>query len=108
MNRGVVMLESGVFQRHVAGILNPPRSVIFQMWNRHLTHRNMAEDETGLQLYVRAVFLLIQSLRQRFHNASSLNNEFRNGTGVRISTQTVRKTSMCSDPKPGDWLYAFH
>ena len=35
-------------------------------------------------------FLLIQSRRQRFHNATSLNNEFRNGTGVRISTQTVR------------------
>ena len=35
-------------------------------------------------------FLLIQSRRQRFHNATSLNNELRNGTGVRISTQTVR------------------
>ena len=37
-------------------------------------------------------YLLIQSRRQRFQNASSLNNEFRNGTGVRISTQTVRNT----------------
>ena len=36
-------------------------------------------------------FLLIQSRRQRFSNATSFNNEFRNGTGVRISTQTVRK-----------------
>ena len=35
-------------------------------------------------------FLLIQSRRQRFLNATHLNNEFRNGTGVRISTQTVR------------------
>ena len=35
-------------------------------------------------------FLLIQSQRQRFQNATSFNNEFMNGTGVRISTQTVR------------------
>ena len=50
----------------------------------------MAEVVTGLQLSVRTVFLLIQSRRQRFPNTTSLNNEFRNGTGVRISTQTVR------------------
>ena len=35
-------------------------------------------------------FLLIQSRRQRFQNATSLNNEFKKRTGVRISTQTVR------------------
>ena len=35
-------------------------------------------------------FLLIQSRLQRFNNATSLNNEFRNGTRVRISTQTVK------------------
>ena len=35
-------------------------------------------------------FLLIQSRRQKFHNATSLNNEVRNGTGVHISSQTVR------------------
>ena len=34
-------------------------------------------------------FLLIQSRRQRFHNATSLNNEFRNRTGECISKQTV-------------------
>ena len=35
-------------------------------------------------------FLLVQSRRQRFPNATSLYNEFRNGTVVLISTQTVR------------------
>ena len=50
----------------------------------------MAENATGLQLDVRVVFLLIQSGRQRFHNATFLNNEFWNGTGVRMSAQTVR------------------
>ena len=40
MNNGVGMLESGVFQRHIAGVLNVSQSVIFRMWNRHLTHRD--------------------------------------------------------------------
>ena len=35
-------------------------------------------------------FLLIQSRRQRFLNATRLNIEFRNGTGVHISIQIVR------------------
>ena len=94
MNRGVGMLESGVLQRPVAGILNVLQSVISRMWNRHLTprdpsHRHGRErDITTTRRQSR--FLLIQSGRQRFHNATSLNNEFRNGTGVRFSTQTVR------------------
>ena len=37
-------------------------------------------------------FLLIQSRRQRFQNTTTLNNEFKNGTGLRISTQTVRNS----------------
>ena len=40
MNRCVVMLEYGVSLRRVAGILNGSFSVIFRMWNRHLTHGN--------------------------------------------------------------------
>ena len=50
----------------------------------------MAEDTTKLQLNVMTVFLLIQSRRRRFQNSTSLNNESRNGTGVCISTQTVK------------------
>ena len=92
--RGVGMLESGVSQRRVAGILNVSQSVVPRMWNRHLTHGNPLHRhggvETGLQLKVTTGFLLIQSRRQRFLNATRLNNVFRNGTGVRISTQTVR------------------
>ena len=71
------------------------QSVIFRMWNRHLTHRDPSHrhgggrDRTATRRQGR-FFLLIQSRRQRFHNATSLNNEFRNGTGERISTQTVR------------------
>ena len=94
MNCGIKKLESGVFQRRVAWILNVSQSVIFRMWNRHLIHRDPSHrhgggrDRTATQRQGR--FLLIQSRRQRFHNATSLNNEFWNGTGERISTQTVR------------------
>ena len=38
MNRGVGMLESGVSQRRVAGIIDVSHSVISGMWNLHLTH----------------------------------------------------------------------
>ena len=84
MNRGVGMLESGVLQRRVAGILNVSQSVISRMWNRHITHRDPSHrhgggiDRTTTRRQCR--FLLIQSRRQRFHNATSLNNEFRNMT----------------------------
>ena len=88
------MLESGVLQRRVAGILNVSQSVISRMWNRYLTHRDPSQRYGGERDRTTTLrqgrFLLIQSGRQRFHNATSLNNEFRNGTGVRISTQTVR------------------
>ena len=53
MNCGVGKLESGVFQRRVAGILNVSQSEIFRIWNRHLTHRDPSHrhggDATGLQ-----------------------------------------------------------
>ena len=94
INRGVRMLESGVSQRSVAGIRNVSQSVISLMWNRHLTHWDPSHghggghDRATTQRQNR--FLLIQSGRQRFPNHTSLNNKFRNGTGVRISTQTVR------------------
>ena len=94
MNRGVGKLESGVFESRVAGILNVSQSVIFRMWNRHLTHRDPSHrngrerDRNATRR--QGIFLLIQSRRQRFHNVTSLNNEFRNETGEGISTQTVR------------------
>ena len=40
----VRMLESGISQRGVSGILNVSQSVISRMWNRHLTHTDMTED----------------------------------------------------------------
>ena len=96
MNRGVGMLESGVSQRRVAGILNVSQSVLFQIWNRHLPHGNPSHRNGGVRDRATTQrqdrFLLIQSRRQRFLNATRLNNEFRNGTGVHISTQTIRNS----------------
>ena len=94
MNRGVGMLESGVSQRRVAGILNVSQSVVSLMWNRHLTYGNPSHrrcgGRDGATTQRQDRFLLHHSRRQRFLNATRLNNEFRNGTGIRISTQTVR------------------
>ena len=55
-----------------------------------ILHTDMAGDRDRATTQRQDRFLLIQSRRQRFLNATRLNNEFRNGTGVRISTQTVR------------------
>ena len=94
MNRGVRMLESDVLPRRVAGSLKVSQSVISRMWSRHLTHEDPSHrhgggrDRATTQRQNR--FLLIQCRRQRFPNTASLNTEFRNGTGVRISTQTVK------------------
>ena len=93
MNHEVGMLESGVPQRRVAGILNVSQSVVSRMWNR-LTHGNLSHRHGGGQDRASTQrqdhFLLIQSRHLWFLNAMRLNNEFRNGNGVRISTQTVR------------------
>ena len=91
MNHGVRMLESGVSQRRVAGAINVSQTVISRISNRHLTtgdpsHRHGGgRDRATTQRHDH--FLLIQSRRQRFPNATSLNSKFRDGTGVLISTQ---------------------
>ena len=63
MNPGVRILESGVLQRPVAGILNVSQGVISRMRNLHLTHiypsqrHGMAENVTGIQLDIRVFFV---------------------------------------------------
>ena len=47
MNRGVGILESGVSQRRVAGILNVSQSVVSRLWNRLLTHGNPSHRHGG-------------------------------------------------------------
>ena len=60
-NRGVGILDSGVLQLCVAGILNVSQSVISRMWNLiypTVILTDMAEDATGLQLDVRVNFFV--------------------------------------------------
>ena len=47
MKRSVRMLEFGVSQRHVAGILNVSYSVISGMCNCHLTHGDLSYRHGG-------------------------------------------------------------
>ena len=62
--------------------------MISQMRNRHLTHGYQLHRHGGgrdrATTQRQDHFLSIQSRRQRFLNATSLNNEFRNGTGVYV------------------------
>ena len=47
MNCAVGMLESGISQCRVPGILNVSQSVVSRMWNRHLTHANPSNRHGG-------------------------------------------------------------
>ena len=81
MSHRVGMLESGIIQCRVAVILNAPQSVVSQMWNRHLTHGHPSQTHVGGRYRATTQrqdrFLMIQSQRQRFLNATRLNNKFR-------------------------------
>lgn len=94
MNRGTGMLEAGVSQRRVAEVLNVSQSVVSRMWNRYLVTGNASHNHGGGRRRSTTVrqdrFLVIQARRHRFQNATSLNNDFQNATGVQISTQTLR------------------
>ena len=95
MNRGVGMLTAGVSQRCVAACLNMSQSVVSRIWNRYQIDGNASHrhggGRTNSKKQRRDSFLVIQSRRQRLQNANALKNESRNGAGVNISTQTVRK-----------------
>ena len=64
------------------------------MWNRHLTHRDPSHRHGGGRNRATAIcqdlFCSFSLDVNSFQIATSLNNAFKNGTGVHISTQTVR------------------
>ena len=93
MNCGVRMLEYGVLQRRVAGILNVSQCDIPNGESSSNPQRSFTQTwlRTGQDYHsTSGPFLLIQSRRQWFYNATFLINEFKNGMEVFISTQTVR------------------
>ncbi|KAL0172943.1 hypothetical protein M9458_033254, partial [Cirrhinus mrigala] len=66
------MLQGGMTQREVADTVGTSQSVISRAWNRF---RSMVEADNG----------------NRFMPAVSLQNDLQDATGVRVSTQTVRR-----------------
>ena len=96
MNRGIGILHSGLSQRHVANALGVSQSVVSRMWNRFITTGNVRRLHVGGRECstneVQDRFLVVQARRHRFDNATTLRRDFQNATGVRISTQTVRKS----------------
>ena len=89
MYMGIGMLHSGLSQRHVANVLGVSQSVVSRMWNRFITTGNVRGRERSTN-EVQDQFLVVQARRHRFDNATTLRRDFRNATGVRISTQTIR------------------
>ena len=93
MNTGIGMLHSGLSQRHVANVLGVSQSVS-RMWNRFIATGNVRHLHAGGRerstTEVQDRFLVVQARRQRFDNATTLRRDFRNATGVRLSTQTIR------------------
>ncbi|KAG1670904.1 hypothetical protein GQR58_016621 [Nymphon striatum] len=92
--RALGMLEAGLGQRRVAQTMGVSHSVISRVNQRH--------QETGLYSETprsgRPVlttprddrYLMNLCLRNRFHSARRLNNDFAAATGVIVSTQTIR------------------
>ena len=97
MNRGVGMIEAGLSQRHVAGVLVVLQSTVARTWERFRTTEisgiGMVVVVRGSHLGIKTdlhVFSLFKARRQCFVTATALQNDLQNATGVRISTQTIR------------------
>jgi transposase len=52
------------------------------------TDSNVQDYDRGRNVQDR--FIVLQTRRQRFSNATTLRNDLQNATGVRVSTQSVR------------------
>ena len=95
MARGVGMLLGGSSQREVAGALGVSQSVVSRFWNRYQTTGTVTPRHSGGHPRVTTQredrYLLVQSRRSPFHNATQLQHDLQNASGNRVSTQTVRR-----------------
>jgi len=88
------MLEGGASQRHVARQLGFYQSVVARMWSRYQMHGDVIPRYMGgrqrATTQAQDRFIVVQDRRHRFMNATALQNELQNASGVRVSTQTIR------------------
>ena len=88
------MLECGYSQRRVANVFGVSHSVISRAWNRFQTYGSATQRHFGGRQRATTPreggFLMVQTRRHPFVNATTLRNEFKNVVSVNISSQTVR------------------
>ncbi|KAH3858381.1 hypothetical protein DPMN_101004 [Dreissena polymorpha] len=88
MNRGVGMLEGGASQRHVARQLGVLQSVVARMWSRYEMNGDVSPRYRGRRQratsQTRDRLIVVQAQRHRFMNATALQNDLQNASGVRF------------------------
>lgn len=92
--RAVQMIEDGVSQRQVADVLGVSPSVVNRLWARYLETgtytRRPGQGRPRATTERQDRYLRTLGLRHRQATARTLRNDFQQGTGVRLSDQTVR------------------
>lgn len=92
--RALGLLEAGFSQRRVAEMMGVSHSVISRAHQRHRETGLYSErPRSGRPVSTTPRndrYLMNLSLRNRFHSARRLNNDFAAATGVIVSTQTIR------------------
>ena len=95
LNRAIGLLQSGLRQRHVANLLGTSQSVISRAWTRYRrlgqVDRRHGGGRQRLTTPQQDRYLTLQARQNQFAPANVLQNAFQNATGVRVSTQTVRR-----------------
>ena len=95
--RAVGMLEVGHLQRQVAGQFSVTQRTISRLRNRYNQTGTVQErQQFGRPRCTTARenrYLGLIARRQRFQSAVRLNADFRQATGRRVSTQTIRNRS---------------
>ena len=91
---GIGMLQTESRQVDVARNLNVSQSVVSRLWNRYQNFRRVADlPRTGRPRVTtrrQDQLLVTQALRTRTLNATQLQQQLQQTTGIRVSTQTVR------------------
>uniref|UniRef100_A0A8C1VLX7 Transposase Tc1-like domain-containing protein n=1 Tax=Cyprinus carpio TaxID=7962 RepID=A0A8C1VLX7_CYPCA len=89
------MLQGGMTQRKVADTVGTSQSVISRAWNRFRRSGGVSRKHGGGRQRVATPnqdrYLTLHACRNRFMLAVSLQNDLQDATGVRVSTQTVRR-----------------
>ena len=95
MARGMVMLEAGASQRHVATSLNVTQSVISRLWHRYQTTESVSHRLGGGGQRITTPqddhYLTLLARRNPFLNATQLQRDLQTATGHAVSTQAVRR-----------------